>query len=113
VSNNAQQANITFGITRKSLEAVLIHACPHCEAPGVFQWDTRTHELWPGCWRPSEKGRPVGRICPNCGHVRERDKDLGELTASMPRWLWRSILGLKWCVIKLTTLYRKQENLHA
>jgi len=113
VSNNAQQANITFGITRKSLEAVLIHACPHCEAPGVYKNDARTMQLWPGCYDPKRNNKPVGRACPNCGSTRARDKDLGELTASMPRWLWRSILGLKWCVIKLTTLYRKQENLHA
>ena len=97
-----QQNSITFGVTRKSLEGVLIHACPHCEAPGVFKNDARTRELWPGCWVCSlgNVNKPVGDICPNCRKSRHKDKDLGELTSSMPRWLWQCLLWLKWFFIK-------------
>ena len=97
-----QQNSITFGLTRKSLEGVLIHACPHCEAPGVFKNDARMRELWPGCWSSSleDFNRPVGDICPNCGKRRRNNKDLGELTASIPRWLWQCLLWFKWCIIK-------------
>lgn len=99
-----QTSNISFGISRKSLEAVKIHACPHCEAPGVYRDDERTRSLWSGCWDPAKKGRPVGNVCPHCGCNRTKDKNLGELTASMPLWLWRCILAVKWCVIRLVTL---------
>jgi predicted RNA-binding Zn-ribbon protein involved in translation (DUF1610 family) len=98
------EKNITLGLTRKSLEAIVIHACPKCEAPGVYKNDLRTHALWPGCWNPTMNNKPVGDVCPNCGHRRRGDSNLGELTSSIPRWLWRCILGFKWCVIKLSTL---------
>jgi hypothetical protein len=107
VSNNAQQANIAFGITRKSLEAVLVHACPHCEAPGIYKADDRTADRWPGCWNPARNNRPVGDVCPNCNRPRKKDKNLGELTASMPRWMWNCILGFKWCVIQTVMLKQK------
>lgn len=98
---------VTLGLTRKSLEAVVIHACPHCEAPGVYKADDRTRQLWPGCWKPSiNYSEPVGDVCPNCGKRRSKNKNLGELTASMPRWLWNCILGFKWCVVKVAALRR-------
>ena len=100
MNEKTQQANIQFGITRKSLEAVLIHACPHCGAPGVFKGDARTQELWPGCWRAEWHNKPVGDLCPNCHQSRLRDRNLGELTASMPRWIWSCVLAFKWCVIQ-------------
>ena len=98
------KSSIVFGLTRKSLEATVIHACPHCEAPGIYKRDERTRQLWPGCWWPDGDNKPVGDICPNCNKRRRKDNNLGELTASMPKWLWRSILGIKWCMIKLITL---------
>ena len=104
----SEQQNVVFGVTRKSLEGVLIHACPHCEAPGVYKSDARTREHWPGCWRADALNQPVGAFCPNCGKRRRRDKDLGELTSSMPRWLWRCILGVKWCVVKLATFKHRR-----
>jgi len=74
-----------LGITRKSLEAVVIYACPHCGAPGI------------------RDGAPVGDVCPQCNGKRRRDRNLGELTASMPLWLWHCVLAFKWVWIKLTT----------
>lgn len=78
-----QAHNITFGITRKSLHATVIHACPQCGAPGV-----------------DKKGQPVGDVCPNCGGKRKPDRNLGELCASMPLWIWNAVLVVKWCLIK-------------
>jgi hypothetical protein len=102
-----QGTNISFGISRKSLEAVKIHACPCCRAPGVFKNDQRTRTFWPGCWREKARNEPVGDICPNCGAPRTANKNLGELTASMPLWIWKCILGVKWCVIKLVALRQR------
>jgi hypothetical protein len=104
MSTDSRQT-VTLGLTRKSLEAVVIHACPHCEAPGVYKNDDRTYMQWPGCWSADRRG-PVGDRCPNCGKRRSKDKNLGELTASMPRWLWNCILSLKWCVVKVIMLKR-------
>jgi hypothetical protein len=106
---------ITFGITRKSLEGVLIHACPHCNAPGVYKCDQHTLQQWPGCWAPERPFRlggpahnqPVGDYCPNCHKRRIKDLNMGELTSSMPFWIWRSILAIKWCVIKVLTLKQR------
>jgi hypothetical protein len=78
-----QTQNIVFGITRKSLEATVIHACPKCGQPGV------------------KNGQPVGAICPYCGGSRRHDLELGELCASMPRWIWNVVLVVKWCAVKL------------
>ena len=100
-----QHQSVVFGITRKSLEATLIYACLHCGAPGVYKSDERTRLNWPGCWREEANGQtPVGKVCPNCKKWRANDNQLGELTASMPKWLWRSILGIKWSVIKIRAI---------
>jgi hypothetical protein len=37
---------------------------------------------------------------------------MGELTSSIPRWVWRSILGIKWCVIKVLTLKQRMGEQH-
>jgi len=103
---NAKTTNIQFGITRKSLEAMVIHACQQCGAPGVYKGDARTQELWPGCWRAEWHDRPVGDVCPNCHQSRVKNRDLGELTASMPKWIWLCVLGFKWCVFKTIMLRR-------
>jgi hypothetical protein len=108
MSADPKQVQVTLGLTRKSLEGVIIHACPWCEAPGVFMGDERTRLSWPGCWQEGARGQtPVGSVCPNCGNQRRRNRNLGELTASMPRWLWSCVLGFKWCVIKVITVKRK------
>jgi hypothetical protein len=108
MNEKTQQANIQFGITRKSLEAVLIHACPHCGAPGVYKnWtDLRSRERWPGCYHPEWRDIPVGAVCPNCHQNRTKDRNLGELTASMPKWIWLCVLSFKWCVLKTIMLRR-------
>ena len=97
---------ITLGLTRKSLEATVIHACPHCEAPGVYKSDKRTFDLWPGCYDLIKHGQPVGNICPNCKKPRRKDLELGELCASMPRSIWLAVLAFKYCLIKSMTLFR-------
>ena len=97
---------ITLGLTRKSLHATVIHACPHCEAPGVFKADRRTMDHWPGCYDEHRKDQPVGDRCPNCGKARRKDLPLGELCASMPLWIWMMVLSFKWCLIKGLTLFR-------
>jgi len=96
-----QQANITLGITRRSLEAVVIHACQHCGAPGVYKADATTRIMYPGCFRQNAHNEPVGYTCPNCGQRRRSNRDLGEIVSSMPRWTWNLILAFKWCLIKL------------
>jgi len=98
------KANLTFGVTRKSLEASVIHACPHCEAPGLYRDDQRTRELWPGCFDEKRANRPVGDVCPNCQKSRRPDLGLGELTASMPLWIWNCILAAKWCALKVMSI---------
>jgi len=98
---NDRRTTVTLGLTRKSLEATVIHACPHCEAPGIFRADERTKLNWPGCFKPEFNAHPVGDRCPNCGKRRNKDKNLGELTASIPKALWLCILAFKWCVIKV------------
>ncbi len=82
----ASEQTIVFGIVRKSLEATVIHACPKCGQPGV------------------KNGQPVGAICPWCGGTRRRDLELGELSASMPKWLWNMVLAVKWCVVQTVKL---------
>jgi len=79
---DAREHQITLGLTRKSLEGVVIYACPQCGAPGVFN------------------GRPVGDVCPQCGGLRRKDRFLGELSASLPLWLWKLVLAAKWCLLK-------------
>jgi hypothetical protein len=100
VGNKPLETNITFGISRKSLEAIKIFACKNCEAPGIYKNDPRTAQNWPGCFDPSRNNQPVGATCPNCGKSRGSDQNLGELTASMPRWIWHIITGFKWCLVK-------------
>jgi len=78
----APEHRITLGLTRKSLEGTVIHACPQCGGPGVLH------------------GRPVGDICPLCGAKRIKDRFLGELSASLPLWLWKTVLAAKWCLLK-------------
>ena len=101
-----QAHTITLGLTRKSLEATVIHACPHCEAPGVYKDDLRVKEKWPGCYSVLQHNHPVGANCPNCGKKRRRDLNLGELAASMPLWMWHIALAFKWCLIKWSMLTR-------
>lgn len=90
---------ITLGLTRKSLHAIRIHACPHCQAPGLFKKDEYNKQHWPGCYDPTRFNEPVGDTCPNCQKKRNKDHDLGELCASMPKWIWLCVLGFKWCLI--------------
>jgi hypothetical protein len=78
---------ITLGLTRKSLEGIVIYACPQCGVPGVLN------------------GKPVGEVCPSCGAKRTRDRFLGELSASLPLWIWKAVLGIKWCLVKSMNLF--------
>jgi hypothetical protein len=95
---------VVFGITRKSLEGMVIRACPHCEAPGTYKDDVRTIENWPGCFSNEKAGQLVGDICPNCNKKRKPNEHRGELTASMPLWIWYCILAAKWCVVSFKNL---------
>jgi hypothetical protein len=104
----AEQAhNITLGLTRKSLHAIVIHGCPHCEAPGLYKADAYTEQHWPGCFLPAMHNRPVGDVCPNCRKPRRADRNLGELCASMPLWLWTAALAFKWCLVKGMILFNR------
>jgi hypothetical protein len=107
MTEKTQDATIQFGITRKSLEAVKIFACPHCGAPGLYKNDEHNRQHWPGIIHVEKVGQPVGGICPNCNNRRVRDRNLGELTASIPRWIWNCVLGFKWCVATSITLKRR------
>ena len=98
--------SITLGLRRQSWEATVIHACPHCEAPGVYKSDERTLKLWPGCYNPTLHDRAVGEQCPNCGKQRRKDLQLGELVGSMPLWIWTSVLLFKWVLIKTMGMFR-------
>jgi len=55
---------------------------------------------WPGCYDPARAQMPVGDVCPNCNCSRVPDDDRGELQASMPLWLWNTIIFLKKCYVK-------------
>ncbi len=106
----SEQSNtIVFGIVRKSLEATVIHACPKCEAPGIYKADEYSKTHWPGIYSVMRKDQPVGAVCPNCGNSRRRDLELGELSASMPKWLWNMVLVVKWCAVKTMRLLAKEK----
>jgi len=96
-----EKAPIVFGITRKSLEGVKVFACQKCGAPGLYKNDEHNRKHWPGIVDAKLVGQPVGDTCPNCGARRKPNKNLGELTSSMPRWIWQCILGVKWIVVQL------------
>lgn len=102
-----QEEAFTIGLKRSSLEAVLIHACPHCQAPGVYSADASIEKGWPGCYDPSRVQEPVGDTCPNCNKQRKPNKDLGELQASLPLWIWNSVLGVKRLIIGFRSLKRR------
>ena len=105
-----KEVSLTLGLTRKSLEATLVYACPHCGAPGVYKSDEYHKEFYPGCWDPKiEQGasRPVGDTCPNCKGKRKPNLYKGELSGSMPKWVWQIILAFKWCLIKVLTVRRR------
>lgn len=107
MSVQEKSPNVTLGLTRKSLEATIIRACRKCGAPGVASSSDYVKANWPGCYDPSVLpgySRPVGDICPNCQARRPRNEDQGELAASMPKWLWRLVLGFKWCLIQVKTI---------
>src|SRR4029077_18639462 len=99
-----QTASVTLGLNRKTLEGTIIYACRECNAPGCFSNDPSIKVGWPACYDPLLNGQPVGDTCPQCGAKRPMDKYLGELTSSMPRWLWSLVLAFKWVVIKLKTM---------
>lgn len=90
--------NLRIGIRRLSWQGTVIRACRKCQAPGVYLNDPSLDEKWPKCrdvtLMPGVR-IPVGDTCPQCGARRPRDEDLGELSSSMPRWLWRLILLFK------------------
>src|SRR5262245_24660020 len=96
-----EHPSLVLGITRKSLEATFVHACPHCDAPGLYKDDEHNRQHWPGIVDAKRVGHPVGDICPNCGKPRRENRDLGELTASMPLWIWNTVLAAKWCMLKV------------
>ena len=97
----SEQAHVVLGITRKSLEATVVHACPYCGAPGLYKNDAYNAKNWPGIIDPKRNNQPVGNVCPNCNRDRRKDLSLGELSASMPKWVWNCILVFKWCLIKM------------
>jgi hypothetical protein len=107
---NEQGAGVTLGLTRKSLEATVIKACPKCQAPGCYSNAETIRFGWPACYAVARNGESVGAICPQCGEPRPPDVPLGELSASMPRWLWRVILGVKWCIIRYKSFTRRRNN---
>jgi len=57
----------------QTLSAVVIKACPHCNAPGVYTNRADVEYFWPGCFVESTSSlleTPVGNTCPNCGKTR-------------------------------------------
>jgi len=99
-----EAGGVVFGITRKSLEGEVIRACPHCGGPGIYRDDVRTIREWPGCFSNEKAGQAVGDVCPNCKKKRLPNEKRGELTASMPLWIWNCILAAKWLVVSLKNL---------
>ena len=95
--------NFTLGLTRKTLEGVIIRSCTNCRAPGVYSSAQSIQAGWPKCYVPEDSellNRPVGNICPQCGSVRPSDERRGELCASIPKSWWYAALWLKWLIIK-------------
>lgn len=108
--SKTQTANVELGLHRRSLEATIIRACRNCGAPGLYQKTEAFREKYPKVYSPERFGQPVGDVCPQCGADRPADKDLGELTSSMPRWVWKLVLAFKWCLIKWKTFTSKRSK---
>jgi ribosomal protein L32 len=100
-----REHRLALGLRRKSLEAKVVRACQNCGAPGVYSDAPSIETGWPGCYDPvraqMEETRPVGSVCPNCGAGRPGDEGLGEISASIPKWVWATILSLKGALLWL------------
>ena len=108
---NQEAVNFRIGLRRLAWEGTVIRACRKCQAPGVYLNDPSIQAQWPKCFDPTIMPglrMPVGPTCPQCGAKRPRDEDLGELSASMPRWLWRFILLVKRAIIAVISIRRRQ-----
>lgn len=92
----------TLGLKRSSLEGRVLLACPTCGAPGVYSDHESIMRGWSGCYDPARAQQPVGDVCPNCNCRRSPDRDLGEMQASIPLWMWKTILVLKKCYVKFS-----------
>jgi hypothetical protein len=99
---------ITLGIQRQVWEGVKVFACAKCKAPGRYS-DNLWHRdggqefggPWPKCYNPELAGQLVGSHCPQCGAKRPENRDLGELSSSIPKFVWKMILGFKWCLVHM------------
>jgi hypothetical protein len=112
MAEHQRQDAAQIGLTRKSLEATVIRACRFCQAPGTYVAHESIKIGWPGCYVTDNdplKGQPVGKICPNCMRPRAASlvENHGELSASLPRWLWRTVLGFKWIILKAVHFKRR------
>ncbi len=98
---STSENTMVLGVRRQVLEGKIIRACPHCQAPGVYSDHISIQMGWPKCFDLTRVQQPVGDTCPQCGKSRLPDKELGELQASLPLWMWKMILFLKKVYIKL------------
>ncbi len=81
-------------LRRQSLEAVVITACPNCGAPGVYKSEISIAIGWPKCYvSPGDHRdtKTVGDTCPECGYLRNPDRDLGEIWSREWRYKKESI----------------------
>src|SRR5260221_6062858 len=99
-----QSTNITLGLNRHSLEGSIVYACRNCNAPGCYSNSPIIQQDWPALYDSLHAGQQVGETFPQCGNKRPPNKDMGELTASMPKWLWGLVLSFKWLLITCPTV---------
>ena len=95
-----ERADVIQVYRKQVLKARVLRACPQCQAPGYW------HDVpgwFPGCYDPVKKCEadldgssvaPVGRICPNCGAVRDNDiEDRGVIWSKVFRGptIWEQV----------------------
>ena len=98
MSAEVQESKFMIGVRRVAVEAEIVPACPTCAAPGFYINHWSIKQSWPKCYDPTLAAGErvdVGPICPQCRSPRPFPIKYGEVSASMPRWLWRLILAAK------------------
>lgn len=104
-----QSSNVRLGISRKSLEGTVIRACRVCQAPGTYSNSNVIKVGWPECYNPDRAGQSVGSVCPRCGERRPDVESLGELSATMPMFIWKCVLAVKWLLVTFKTITQPRE----
>ena len=110
MTENLQSENITLGIRRIAVEAEIVLACKTCSAPGFYINHWSIKQSWPKCYDPTlapGERVDVGPVCPQCRAPRPRRIPHGEVSSSMPRWMWDLILAFKRVLVAMIRFTRR------